>query len=110
MSTPEKSFKRMNDLLDQLIITARQLRDAVQQVVSEAELRPLQETQENILQELEKIDKQTPHGAASDVNPEVIEQLYRKLNEFQELNKQFIDNFKSSHGLIDTQAVHEEKD
>lgn len=100
MTSLKRLISQMNERLDELIATAKELRDASQRAVSEEELIPLQKRQETLLTELETIDQQLQTYAASDIESTIHEQFHAKLEEFQNINQEFVNALKSSYGLI----------
>lgn len=100
MESFQQQIDYMNGLLDQLIQTAKKLRDVSLQVISEEELGPLQKQQEEILAQLEAADQEIQRQYRSDMTEIIHQQFSQKLKEFQSLNQEFIDNLNTSHGLI----------
>lgn len=102
MAKAEEQLREMESLLAELLQTARALKDVSSREISEEELMPLQDRQEELIEEIAKIDrslarmkdksfKETPNW----VN------VQGALVKFQELNDQFIENMKVRKGLID---------
>lgn len=110
MHSFEKLLLQMNTLLDQLVEVARKLRDASQHDVSEEELSPLQLQQEKLLFQLEEIDQLLKKENPSHLNSKNEERIYEKLEEFQSLNREFVERFKSNRGLIKFDLRQFEKD
>ncbi len=96
----QHDIDRMNALLDQLLHTARQLRDASMHMVSEEELLSLQKEQEQILAQLMSVDHDLQRYYASEIQELAHHQFQHKLKEFQALNQEFMENLNSSYGLI----------
>lgn len=100
MQSTKNSIKQMDKLLDELIEVARQLRDASLQVISEEQLIPLQQQQEEILSQLEQLDQNLPKGSDSEISASMHQHFHQKLKEFKNLNQEFVANLGASHGLI----------
>jgi hypothetical protein len=101
--TADEILHFMDGLLIELIENAKKLNERSLQVIAEEELTTLQETQETLFNSLleadENLHAQHPelkHFPASKLQVEV----NKKLDQFQELNQTFIENLKSSHGII----------
>jgi hypothetical protein len=58
MKSLQQCLDQMSQLMDELIQIATKLRDASQQVISEEELAPLQKRQDDLLSQLEDVDKE----------------------------------------------------
>lgn len=91
---------QMNQLLNELIQTATQLRDMSLQVISEEDLAPLQKKQEDLLAQLESADQQLQHNYRHQLTGAIQDKIHKQLQTFQELNQEFIQNLNTSHGLI----------
>src|SRR5262249_19126981 len=100
MDSLKQYIDQMHQLLDQLIETAKNLRDASKRVFSEEELAPLQKHQEDVLHHLEQIDQALHRFGEAEIPAATHEQFHAKLIQFQELNQEFINNLNNSHGLI----------
>lgn len=97
---------QMNSLLDQLIETAKALRDLSLQVVSEEELIVHQKKQKELLAQLETTDQIIETHFWSQLEEEDHRRLHAKVHTFQTLNQEFIQNLKDSHGLIQFELSH----
>lgn len=93
-------------LLDQLIETAKALRDLSMQVVSEEELTLLQKKQKVLLVELESADQTIDVHFWNEMEEKDHRILHAKVHTFQTLNQEFIHNLKESHGLIQFELSH----
>lgn len=91
---------QMNQLLDQLIGTAKSLRDLSVQVVSEEELTTHQDRQKEILIKLEAVDKILEDHFWNEIEEKDHRQLHGKVHLFQTMNQEFIQNLRETHGLI----------
>lgn len=102
----------MDQLLTELIQVATELRDMSLKVISEEELAPLQKHQENLLEELEKVDQKIKGDYPNRLEPAIQEKVHKQLEKFQRLNREFIDNINASHSLIqfDLHRVKEEEE
>jgi hypothetical protein len=87
-------------LLNELIQVATQLRDMSKQVISEENLSLLQKKQDDLLGQIERIDQQMQRDYPQQVSSKMEEQLHEKLQTFQQINQEFIQNLGASHGLI----------
>jgi NH3-dependent NAD+ synthetase len=96
----------MKNLLEELVQNAQKLKDLSQRVISEEELSPLQEHQQKLLQELEKVDSylQQHHPNQMDKNEHKL--FHEQLHQFHRLNQEFIQNLNASHGLIQFELRH----
>jgi hypothetical protein len=100
MESLQYYIDQMEVLLDELIRTARNLRHLSEQVVSEQELTELQKKQNDLVGKLEELDQKIQTRYASDITEEMHQKLSKKVKEFQTLNQEFIQNYSSSHGVI----------
>jgi hypothetical protein len=100
MTAFDNHLNRMRQLLDRLIDLAKELRDISTHAIAEEELSPLQQQQEDILKQLAKLDAVLNTKYASKLTPEIHAELHAKLQEFQDLNKEYIHNLNTTHGLI----------
>ncbi len=100
MKSLEHYVDQMNLLLSELIQVATQLRDMSLQVISEEDLAPLQKRQEDLLVQLENVDQQIQTYYSNQMKSTEQERVHRKLQTFQQLNQEFIQNLNASHGLI----------
>jgi hypothetical protein len=91
---------QMNQLLNELIQVATQLRDMSFQVISEEDLAPLQKRQEELLSRLENVDQQLQENYQHQIDGAMKENFHRQLQTFQKLNQEFIQNLNASHGVI----------
>lgn len=111
MPTPAKILEQMDAILDRLIKTAEIMKKLSSQVVSEAELAPLQKAQEGLVLQLTKLDasfqKVYKKMGYTQVSP-LRKTIEEKLKKFQELNKGFIENLKSGQKLIEVEAPDSE--
>lgn len=103
MDSSEKILVQMEKVLDQLIQIAETMQDLSSQVVSEAELVPLQRSQEKLVSQLAQLDEayqksKPPHSTA------LRAKIQKKLSRFQALNATFINNLKGSQKLIEVEA------
>lgn len=100
MKSLQDCVDEMNKLLGELIQVATQLRDMSLQVISEEDLAPLQKHQEDLLSKIEAIDRQIQENYRHQLNSAMHEMLHSPLQTFQQLNQEFIQNLRASHGLI----------
>lgn len=100
MKSLNQLIKQANNLLDELIQTAKKLKVASQQSVSEEELDSLQKKQEDLLIQFEGIDQDLQQYNFFEISEAVHQQFHIKLQEFQTLNQEFIETLQASHGLI----------
>lgn len=103
---------QMNVLLDELIQTARDLRNLSNQVASEEELMDLQKKQDALMIKLEEADRNIQTHYASEMTEAMHQKLHKKAKEFQALNQEFIQNYSSTHGLIqfELRQAHEREE
>lgn len=95
-------LKKMELILDELIANAERLNEISLQVISKDELKPLQEKQEVLVKNLVDVEEAF-RGTLAEVHSsdeEARKRIRSKLTQFEKLNESFIENLKSSHGLI----------
>ncbi len=100
MESFSEAFDTLKQLLNELIEAAKKLRDTSRQVFSEEELSPLQARQEQLLEQVAQIDKLIKTHYPSKMSESQYQEIHGFLQEFQGLNKEFIENMHQSHGLI----------
>ena len=100
MKSFESTIKEMNQLLTDLVQVATQLYQASLQVINEEELVALQQTQEELLKQLETVDHHLHQHYHYQVEPAMHEHFHQQLQQFQQLNQEFLQNLATSHGLI----------
>ncbi len=100
MTSFQSYVDQMNQLLNELIQVATQLRDMSLQVISEEDLAPLQKHQEDLLVRLENSDQQIQRNYPHQLDGTTQENFHHQLQIFQGLNQEFIQNLSASHGLI----------
>lgn len=100
MKSFQQNLQQMHKLLDELIQCSKKLKDLSFQVISEEELDPLQKHQEELLLKIEALDQELHQHHSKEFTEKVHAELHQKLKTFQELNKAFIENLRTSHGLI----------
>lgn len=97
-------LKQIETLLDQLILNAERLKESSLKVISEEELNSLQAQQSELIQQLQVLDEQF-HREFSQVKQEVYAKhrasIDKRIEHFQKLNEEFIQNLSSNHGIID---------
>ena len=99
----EEILVRMEEALDHLIDIAENLKDLSQQVVSEAQLAPLQQRQQFFLDQLKQLDVDYQKAKPIDESQvtEISQRIGGKVKQFQTLNAIFIENLKKSHGIVE---------
>lgn len=103
MQQLEKILIEMEKILDLLIENAKQLLELSKQVIAEEELTPLQEKQQELLTQLLEKDDAFHEACAelkTDYNSPLRNRIDEKLDHFQKLNSNFIDNITTTLGLI----------
>ena len=100
MKSLQQCLDQMSQLMDELIQVATKLRDATQQVISEEELAPLQKRQDDLLSQLEEVDKELQVHYGFQIDAPTKETYHNQLQIFQRLNQEFMQNLNASHGLI----------
>jgi hypothetical protein len=98
----EQVLKEMESLLDKLVETARSLLKFSRQVIVEEDLFRLQQEQEILLEKLFQKDHEF-HELPKMVQKELMPQrlkINEKIDQFQQLNAEFIQNINESRGLI----------
>ncbi len=100
MKSLKQHVEQMDQLLNELVIVATQLRDLSLKVISEEELAPLQMHQEELLAKLESVDQKIKGNYPHQTDAVVQEKIHRQLQTFQQLNQEYIQNLNASHGLI----------
>lgn len=101
--TSEELLKAMNELLETLITNAEKLNELSLQVIAEEEVSNLQDVQERLFNQLLQTDEtlQATYPDIKLVAPSKLQmEVNRKLDYFQELNQTFIENLKTTHGII----------
>ncbi|HEV8052348.1 MAG TPA: hypothetical protein VGP47_07630 [Parachlamydiaceae bacterium] len=102
MQQAEKILSEMGNLLDRIIESARKLLALSKQVIEEDELMRLQQEQEELLSSLIDKDAQfqkTSSAAREKLMPARLK-IDGKIDEFQKLNSEFVENINTAHGLI----------
>jgi hypothetical protein len=100
MKSVESFVEQMNQVLEELVQVATQLRQVSLQVIAEDELAPLQHRQEELLVELEKTDHHLQRYYTHQIDAKTQEHFHQQLQKFQQLNEEFLHNLATSHGLI----------
>ena len=100
MKSLQELVGQMTELLEELVKTAQELSDVSRQVISEEELAPLQQQQQDILSQIEAIDTSIKAQYSNQVDKDFKRQVHERLHVFQVLNQEFIANLNASHGLI----------
>lgn len=102
MQQAEKILSEMEGLLDSLIESAKKLLSLSRQVIEEDELSRLQQEQEALLARLIEKDgefhKQS-NGSLEALMPQRLK-IDEKIDYFQKLNADFVENISTAHGLI----------
>lgn len=95
-------LKKMEVILDELIANAERLKEVSQQVISKEELKPLQDKQEELVKNLVTVEDtmRSALGENKSSDEDTKKRIRDKLSQFEKLNATFIENLKSSHGLI----------
>ena len=104
MSAPSKILAEMDNILDQLIGTAEKLRDLSRQVFEEEDLIKLQQAQDTMVNRLMELDdsfKKASKGQSSKSHDLLRQKIDQKIDQFQNLNASFIENIKSSRGVLE---------
>lgn len=103
METAEDILSQIEGILDALLENAEQLKAISLQVISEGELSALQTKQEDLVHQLndkqEKFLEASTHGHLDPDLP-ITKRIVAKLQTFQQLNSQFIENLNSNKGII----------
>lgn len=107
MGQPEKILNEMDKILDQLIENGHKLLAASKQVIEEDELMRLQKEQETILDKLiahdtsfQKCSSEHSNKALGDKLVLLRAKIDEKIETFQKLNTEFVENISAVHGLI----------
>ncbi|MCB1119097.1 MAG: hypothetical protein KDK65_03970 [Chlamydiia bacterium] len=101
--TKKTILAEMNALLDELIATAKELSALSEQVIAEEELAALQQRQDRLIRDLEKLEADYKIRILSEEKPKATalqKQIRDKMTQFQELNRDFMKNITQIHGLI----------
>lgn len=110
MQQAEQVLGEIESLLDQLIDSAQKLLTVSQQVMEEEELTNLQKDQEALLEKL--IEKDAEFHKFSNITQEKLLprrlKIDEKIDHFQKLNSEFVDNISSAHGVIQFKKPKEE--
>lgn len=106
MKSLSTHLNQMHKLLDQLIETAKALKELSKQVVSEEELNSLQQQQKELLSQLEASDQIIEADYRNQMEENDHRNVSNKLHTFQSLNHDFIQNLQESHGLIQFELSH----
>lgn len=98
-------FSEMEITVDRLINVAEELKDASFHVSSSETIAPLQKEQERLLEELSVIEKQFNKKFPNSVpnSMEIRGRINQKLEVFQSLNQEFINNLNKSKEVIQFQ-------
>jgi hypothetical protein len=100
MKTLSSYIDQIKHLADELVKVATKLRDASLNVVCEEELDVLQNHQEEVLDELEKVDQEIQEYYRHQMNDAAQAHLEQQLKVFEALNQEFLKNLHMSHGII----------
>lgn len=100
MTSLQDYVDEMSQLLNDLVQVATKLRDLSLQVISEEDLNPLQKRQKAILSRLEAIDEQIRENYRYQIDSATKGHIHNRLQTFQHLNQEFVQNLNTSHGLI----------
>lgn len=102
MPKTEHILIEMETLLDSLLENAKKLLALSRQVIEEDELMALQKEQEVLLANL--IDKDAQLQQLNSTPQEQLKQsrlkIDQKIDDFQKLNAEFLENISTAHGLI----------
>ncbi|MCE5319132.1 MAG: hypothetical protein LLG04_17440 [Parachlamydia sp.] len=107
MTTPEKILEQMDAILDRLIQIAETMQRLSKQVVSEGELAPLQKSQEDLVSQLESLDDafEKAYKPGPGAQPLAVRsRIAKKIERFQVINADFIENLKTEQKLIEIEA------
>jgi hypothetical protein len=99
----EDILTQIESILDLLIQNAEKLQEVSHQVIAHEELISLQERQEELLKQLLKSDEefsQACQGGVNEYQSPIRTRIAEKLEQFQNLNSQFITNIMATRGLI----------
>lgn len=111
MEQAKKILDDMETLLDRLIESAKKLLTLSQQVIEEDELTSLQQHQEVLLENL--IQKDADFHKLPNISQATLISLRRKIDtkidDFQKLNADFLENLNKAHGLIQFNKGHLKK-
>lgn len=102
MQQAEQILGEIEDLLDKLIDSANKLLAASQQVIEEDELADLQKDQEVLLERLIEKDAEF-HKFSNQIQEKLLPRRLKideKIDHFQKLNSDFVENISSAHGVI----------
>lgn len=111
MQQAEKILGEMESLLDSLIESAKKLLALSKQVIDEEELTRLQEEQEILLSKLVDKDGEfhlLPNASDQELMPKRLK-IDGKIDQFQKLNADFVENINTTHGLIQFDKKHSKK-
>lgn len=100
MKSLQHYLNQVDDLLDELIQTAQELCNLSNQVAAEEEVIELQKKQGDLIRQLEEADHHIQSFDGSDISEVIHQKLHQKVQKFEMLNQEFIQNFSSTHGLI----------
>jgi hypothetical protein len=109
MTTPDQIIEKMEVVLDALVSNAEDLKNSALQAISETELDVLQKKQENLVEELKKLQTQFQASASHahlDPTSPITQRIIGKLQIFQQLNAAFIENLNSNRGIIKFEKKH----
>lgn len=110
----EQVLNEMEKLLDKLVESAKSLLLLSRQVIEEDELLRLQQDQEELLEKILQKDEEF-HALPTKIQEEMGSQrlkINEKIDQFQQLNGEFIQNINTSQGLIqfDQKALKKRKE
>ena len=91
---------------DQLIIGAENLVFLTLYGFAEKEIASYQLQQKKILTQIEELNQVIEANFKNQLDESDQQQLHHKIRIFQELNKEFIQNLKKNHGLIEFELAH----
>lgn len=112
MPQAKKILTEMDSILDGLIENARKILKASQQVIAEEDLTRLQKEQKTLVDKL--TDKDSQFNKCDDKGTKqgigtLRKQIDDKIDLFQKLNAEFVDNIAAAHGLIQFEKGHIKK-
>ncbi len=107
----EQVLLQIEGILNQLIENAELLKGLSKQVIAQEELKLLQTKQEKLIAELTTFDVQfhTMGGKINAHRSPTQKRIDEKLQQFQQLNMDFIENLSASHGLIKFEIQKDQK-
>jgi hypothetical protein len=112
MNKTKELLVEIDVVLDQILDIAARLKAISQSVIAKEEVAGLQKAQEELLQKLLALEEEHKKEDPKIADPSILDiqkTIHQKLELFEELNANFIENLSSRRKPISLPTDHEEK-